>query len=323
MPSPRTFPVLPADRHADIEAALNAAFCTAELDGVTPLTGGLSGAGVYRIRVGGVPYVMRIEGARDAFRDPHRAYACMRIAADAMVAPRVRHADPEAGIAIFEHIESQPLEWGFPGGREALVVELAQTVRTLHEGPAFPPLIDYLDGLEAMAGQVRASGLVPAAVLDPALARHAATARAWRALPPELVASHNDLNPRNILHDGRRLWLVDWDAAFLADRWFDLAALANVFARAPDEEALLLKTYLGAPPQAADHARLGLARRINHLFYALAFLNAAAAERPGAVAPGGDAADFVALHEALGEGRPMLDTWEGRVAYGLARLAAV
>src|ERR1022692_2472698 len=34
------------------------------------------------------------------------------------------------------------------------------------------------------------------------------------------VSSHNDLTPENSLFDGDRGWLVDWEAAFLNDRYF-------------------------------------------------------------------------------------------------------
>jgi thiamine kinase-like enzyme len=35
------------------------------------------------------------------------------------------------------------------------------------------------------------------------------------------VSRHNDLKPENILFDGDRVWLVDWEAAFLSDRYVD------------------------------------------------------------------------------------------------------
>jgi hypothetical protein len=43
------------DRHRSaVDRALLAAFGTTELDAATPLSGGLSGAGLWRIRVGGI-----------------------------------------------------------------------------------------------------------------------------------------------------------------------------------------------------------------------------------------------------------------------------
>ena len=62
-----------------------AAFGTTELGGAQPLSGGLSGAGLWRIRVGGIAYVLKIEETRDVIRDPARTYACMRTAAAAFL----------------------------------------------------------------------------------------------------------------------------------------------------------------------------------------------------------------------------------------------
>ena len=41
-----------------VDRALMAAFGTAELDAIAPLSGGLSGAAVFRIRVGGIAYAL-------------------------------------------------------------------------------------------------------------------------------------------------------------------------------------------------------------------------------------------------------------------------
>ncbi|HEX5379872.1 MAG TPA: phosphotransferase [Phenylobacterium sp.] len=312
----------PETRRPAIDRALIAAFGTAELDSVVPMTGGLSGALVYKIRVGGIAYLLRVEGAADLFSDPARWYGAMRIAAEACLAPRVRYADVEDRVAIMDFIPELSLALDYAGTRRDMIVELAQAVRALHAAPPFPPMMDYLDGMEILLGQLRAGGLVAAQALAQPLDRYAELAAVYRRLPADLVSSHNDLNPRNLLYDGSRLWLVDWESSFLADRWVDLATLANFFTSGPAEEEALLATYFGETPDAARRARMFLARQINHVFYAAIFLNGAAAERPGARLPGDrlEAPPVADLHRRLGEGEPMFETWEGRVAYGQARL---
>ena len=42
--------------------------------------------------------------------------------------------------------------------------------------------------------------------------------------PIDLVFGHNDLLPANLLDDGSRMWLVDWDYAGWNSPLFDLAA---------------------------------------------------------------------------------------------------
>ena len=58
---------------------------------------------------------------------------------------------------------------------------------------------------------------------------------------------HNDLLTANLLHDGERLRIVDWEYAGMGDRYFDLANLSinNGFEEADDER--LLAAYFGSP----------------------------------------------------------------------------
>lgn len=305
-----------------VARALRATFATDVVDAETRLTGGLSGAGSWRIRVGGIPYALRVDTARDAVRDPARAQACQRIAADALLSPRLRHADPVDGVTIVEWVEARPPS-DFPGGGPALLDELARTVRLLHQAPAFPPLMDHVDALDGLVNGLLARPLLAPDTRERLAALWARLATASRAAGVEPVSSHNDLNPRNILSDGRRLWLVDWEAAFLADRYVDLAAIANLFAPSPQAAERLLAVYFGAPPSDRQRARLALARRVSHLFYAVMFLTLAASERPAARLPSAPSSwPLQQLHAALGEGEPLLETWEGRLEYGLARLDA-
>ena len=51
---------IPEAKRPAVDRALTAAFGTTEMDSVRPLTGGLSGASIYRIRVGGIAYLVRL-----------------------------------------------------------------------------------------------------------------------------------------------------------------------------------------------------------------------------------------------------------------------
>jgi len=297
-----------------VAKALRAAFGTPVLEGWAPLSGGLSGAGVWRIRVGGIAYLLKVEAPeRDGLRDPHRSQACMRLAAEACLAPRVRYADPDDGVAILEHIETRSLMLDYAGTRADRVVELGQAVRMLHQIQGFPPLVDYLDGLQALVGEAVRGGAAPLGAFDtwPRLYE------VCRRLTPQPVSSHNDLNPRNLLYDGRRIWLVDWEAAFRADRYVDLAAIANTFAADPEGEALLLRTYFGREASDAERARLWLFRQVSHVFHAAIFVAGVAGQ---ARADRLDGPDLDSIHQGLTLGEPLLDTPRGRLAYGLARL---
>lgn len=304
----------PPDPPPAVRKALNAAFGTDVLDSWAPLSGGLSGAGLWRIRVGGIAYLLKVEAPeRDGLRDPHRSYACLKLAAEACLAPRVRYADPDDGVVITDYIEGGSPVFDHAGPRADLVVELGQTLRALHAIEGFPPLVDYLDGLEALVDQAARSGVAPVGAFDAWFRLYAVCKR----LEPQPVASHNDLNPRNLLHDGRRVWLIDWEAAFRADRYVDLTAIANTFAADPEGEALLLRTYFGREATPAEQARLWLFRQVSHMFHAAIFIVGVAGQ---ARVSSLDGPSLDAIHQGLALGEPLLDTPEGRLAYGLARL---
>jgi len=56
---------------------------------------------------------------------------------------------------------------------------------------------------------------------------------------------HNDLLPANLIDDGERVRLIDWEYAAMGDPWFDLGNLAENNLLSEPAERRLLKLYLG------------------------------------------------------------------------------
>jgi len=71
----------------------------------------------------------------------------------------------------------------------------------------------------------------PKACLDPHLEGFETIRAAYPWDASALVSSHNDPNPRNILFDGQRLWLVDWELRFRNDPLTDIAILMQELTR--------------------------------------------------------------------------------------------
>ena len=98
----------------------------------------------------------------------------------------------------------------------------------------------------------------------------------------EIVSSHNDVNPNNMLFQDGRLWLVDWESAFAADRYVDLGALANFLQLDAVREVRLLSDYFGAEAQPpADRIAWRWRGKVARLFYSAVLLPARLSERPG------------------------------------------
>lgn len=243
-------------------SALAAAFDTAPVTALAPVLGGGSGALAYRAEVGGRSYLLRMESGRVAMRNPHQ-YACMRIASDAGIAPKLRYADPARGIAVMDFLKNRPLkECG------ALIDELGALARRLQATPVFPHVGDYPVVLGFMLQRMRTGGAFAPGLLDAHAEAFGRLREAYSWDAAALVSSHNDPNPRNILYDGERLWLIDWETAYRNDPMIDVAILAENFAATPALADGLLAAWSGRAPDRAMRARLTLARAMTRLYYA-------------------------------------------------------
>jgi len=65
--------------------------------------------------------------------------------------------------------------------------------------------------------------------------------------PVDLVLGHNDLLPANILDDGDRLWLIDWEYGGFNSPLFDLGGLATNNGLSEGQERAMLEQYFEAP----------------------------------------------------------------------------
>ena len=294
---------IPEGRRAAAEMALAEVCGRATIDAITPVRGGASGASIFRVEAGGRQWLLRLEAVEGpSFAFVGRAYACMQAASDAGVAPRLRHADPDQGVAVMDFISTRPLS-DFPGGPSALVPALGALIGRVHAiEPAFgPPRAPYPAMAGHMIGALGRSALFRPGLLDPHLEGFERVRRAYRFEGPA-VSCHNDPNRQNVLFDGERLWLIDWELAFANDPLIDVGILAENFAPAPEAAEALLGAWLGRAPDRALRARFALARQLSRAFYAGVLLAGFAASPPAE--PDDLAAPTVAeFTRAVAEGR--------------------
>ena len=201
--------VVPRTKHGAVAKALRSTFGTLEVEDIAPLTGGCSSALVYKIMVDEKPYVLRIILRVDAFNDPVRQYACMNAAAEAGISPHVHYADTKDALAVTDFIATVPSE----EPSDSVLVKLAQTIKSIHTTPLFPALVNYLDGIDRLIERFCHSDILPEEATREHFRHYAQVRKAYPRHDPDLVSSHNDLNPRNILFDGKRLWVIDWRSA--------------------------------------------------------------------------------------------------------------
>jgi aminoglycoside phosphotransferase (APT) family kinase protein len=299
--------MIPETKHAAVARALREAFGVSEFEDIRILTTGLSSALVFRIVARGTPYLLRIITRSDAMSDPTRQFACMKSAAEAGLAPRIWYTSAKDRISITDFVDSQP----FPM-REAFP-RLPVTIRALHALPPFPKVVNYLDAVDGFVQKFQAAKILPESETAELFERYARVASVYPRHDSELVASHNDLKPENILFDGSRVWLVDWEAAFLNDRYFDLAMVANFVVTNDAEEEVFLRTYFGEPVSDYKRARFYLMRQVAHMSYAMVFMRLGSGGKP--IEPNTNAPDFRDFHNRIWAGEISLATDGPKLQY--------
>ena len=215
-----------------------------------PVAGGITNRN-FAVEDGGARYFVRVGEdipVHGVMRFNERA--ATRAAADAGISPEVVHTEP--GVIVTRFIEGRT--WGPEDAREAANLgRVVDLIRRCHyqvprhlRGPVlmfwvFHVVRDY--GATLRAGHSRHAATVPG-LLTRADILEAAVG------PIDVVFGHNDLLAANVIDDGARLWLVDWDYAGFNSPLFDLANLASNNEFDLERETALLAAYFGRPPGA-------------------------------------------------------------------------
>ena len=248
-------------------SALAAALGSAQISALECVTGGASGALTYRVEAAGRSVFLRLETGLNARTNPNH-YACMRAAADAGIAPPLHYVDAERGVAVMGFIVQCPLQ-AVPGGPPALVRELGALIRRLQDQAVFPAAeIRYTDLVRRLLAFLVESRVFADGLLAPHLDGLERICDAYPWNDAALVSSHNDPNPRNVLFDGTRLWLVDWETAYQNDPLTDLAVVTHELAPSAELQRELVRSWLGREPDRATEARLVLMRQLSRMFFA-------------------------------------------------------
>jgi aminoglycoside phosphotransferase (APT) family kinase protein len=315
--------MIPDDKLAAVNRALQTAFGTAEFGDVRDLSAGVTMTRVFRIAVRGNPYILRVCTRKDGHNEPGRQFTCMKIAAEAGIAPRVHYTNLEDRISIIDYVERRSLP------ASAAAAPLASTLRALHALAPFPSLTNDFDTAptfllrptklrDGVFQRFRDGKILPQSELDQLFCLHERVSAIYPVPDSGLVSSHNDLKPLNILFDGAALCFIDWEAAFLNDPYNDLAVMANYVVTSPAEEDLYLRTYWGEAPGEYRLARFYVMRQLVHMFYALAYTTTGAQGKP--IDPNAPVPAFRDIHDRVWSGAENLECGESKIQFARAHL---
>jgi thiamine kinase-like enzyme len=298
--------MIPLEKQPAVARALEAAFGVREYEAIAPLTAddGLSFALVYRIEVAGRPYLLRFVKETMPGVDPAREFEFMQRAAEADVAPRVWYANVEHRVMVSDIVDVKP----YPADAAP---RLASTLSRLHGLAGFASTTNYADAMDGFVKRLAGADLLPRNTMDELLRGYEQAAAVYPRDPADWVPCHHDLKPQNMLYDGERFRLIDWEAAFLDDRYVDLAVAANFVANTDVEADAFLAAYFGHPPNDVQRARLFLMSQRISAFYVAVF-GLIAARAGLSWEPDSEVPSFVDLHRRIVAGEADLSTPEAK-----------
>ena len=288
-----------------------------------PLRLGLSGASVFAVAATGGQYVLRVQARK--LDDGHfaRHLNVLRRAAQAGIAPAVVHVDDAGGAVVLQRVAGPPLHEALadPAQRALVLASAVDALRTLHAlqpsgVPAGDPLVyvwEIWSKVRERPGVPSWAGGVPARLAAIAATLSGDTRRG---------VSHNDVNPGNLLWDGTRVWLIDWEAASLGHPYYDLATLA-LFLRLEEDIALQLVTlHDGAAPNESSVASFRALRHLAGVLCGLTFLSLVDDLNVCDAPSLRDAPTLGECFAALRTGQLDLQSPRGQASIGLALLAS-
>ena len=304
--------MIPEAKKAVVKRALRTAFGVPEFEDIRQLTEGLSSALIFRIVVRGRPYLLRVIMRSDAMADPTRLFSYMKAGEDAGLAPKVWYTSVEDRLSITDFVNAKP----FPKA-EALR-RMPATIRELHALPAFPRTVNYLDAMDGFISRFQAAKTLPESETADAFEVYSRARDVYPRVEADQVSSHNDLKPENVLFDGERVWLVDWEAGFLNDRYLDLSVVGNFLVTNEAEEKLFLRGYFETEPAEYQLARFYLMRQILHMSYAAVFLALRGSTTP--VNANATVRGFREFHDRVWSGEISLAGTDAKIEYARVHL---
>lgn len=212
---------------------------------VSELTGGTRNTS-YKLGKSAPAYVMRM----GRFPVPQKGFYAkesrnMRIAADAGIAPKVRHTDPLDGGMLIDYVDGEVMRTKSLSIMEN-AVDAAKLLRAVHKLPGFRGSFDILTKVERNMDKLhdknpnllRGHGRA----LD--IMEHMTKVLRGHRFPH--YATHNDPLTRNFIRAKTgKMMLIDWECSAIADPHWEVAALSSQACFPPDVWQVYMSGYFG------------------------------------------------------------------------------
>ena len=292
-----------------------------KVNSIEPIRSGLSGAQVSAVSAASGEYVLKSQPHEtdDNFWSQYRLI--LKRASEHQIAPEVVYIDDAARAVLSVRVHGVPLQVALRGeARDAAIASVLAQIRAVHAiDPAGITERNPLDYARAIWEAQRQRPDFPS--WAKAAEREFADVASALERDPRRVVSHNDVNPGNILWDGTRAWIVDWDAAALGHPYYDFATFATFLDLNAEAGWDLMAQQQQSPLDDDARATFTALRRLVALAIGYSFVSGV--PDVASLAPTrADAPTLAECRAALRSGALDLQTVEGRGRYGFAMLRA-
>lgn len=210
---------------------------------IEPLIGGMTNRN-YLVDPDGAALVARVCGELPRLGiDRRNEAACQTIAAHLGLAPELVHQ--EDGLLVSRHIPGQTL------GQDDVIqptvlATVMKAVKQLHDAWAsVASHLLYFCPFQTIRSYARSAKDLGASLPDSFDAMVNDACNLERMVRPfRPVLCHNDLLPANLIMEGERIWIIDWEYAGMGHPFFDLASLSTAAFFTEDHDESMLGYYL-------------------------------------------------------------------------------
>lgn len=288
---------------------------------IARIAAGMSGAGVYRVDAVGTSFVLKITPPEEPILGWRNRLLVQRAAAELGMAPRIEHVDEPRRAVLSELITDRSFSalLGTPATRDAAIVALGELLGK-RRGLPIPTGMEVANPAAALQGMWIA---MPSTFPLPSFV-HDAVQSLLVVRPPTSAASvlmsHNDLNPTNLVFDGARLMLLDWQVAAPNDPLYDLAAISMFFRLDDATVRQLIAAHDGVPVDEVPNA-FRYYRRCAAVLCGIGMLHAARARgHQGGEAAIDETRSLSEVYQEMRSGSLNVASADGQWALGLALL---
>ncbi len=193
---------------------------------IEPLSGGITNTN-FRIIVNGSSFFVSIPGSNSRLLgvDWYNKFNNANICGEAGLSPKIVQGFPLKKVIVLEFL---PFALCSVESLRRFSVQrrLIQTLKVLHGGASFWQEFDMFCLIESYLETIKNRDLVLPVGLPEYRARILETGEALAPYRQALVPCHNDLVPENVMDDGDRVFLLDFDYSGNNDPCFDLGSIS-------------------------------------------------------------------------------------------------